>query len=226
VSDTWVNFGGAYRLTDADGDERGRVTRHGAGRSHWDALFPDGTSATTTSLSAAKALVEAWEPDDSLTELDLGDGRAEPEENFWDDRTTPLAYAGELSGEYDGELAVAGESGRDDDDAGDPSGWTVEQLVSHLIALGGVLDGDAAAPQAKGYGTTSPGTDQKEALKRLRGLARLRSSIEIAIIDQVDEARKNTGNSWYPNSATWELVGAALGVAKQSAATRYGGRKD
>ena len=222
MSAVWVKQGDVYRL-----GEGMSVTRHGSGRSHWDALFPDGTSTKVTSLSAAKALCEAWKPDSTLVTLtppiDGQGGLTVDQDDDW-------PWNDEDDVEETGETDTPSTSGQDTLPVAAAAALTSEstddELIAMLTALATILDGNTAPPKPHRYGTTSAGKEQQDALKAVRGLARLRRLVEEAVIVQVDESRRNTGSSYYPNAATWELVGAALGVTKQSARTRYGVSKD
>ena len=229
MSAAWIVDDGVYELW-TDDEKLGTVQRHGAGRSHWDALLPDGTSTTVTSLSAAKALCEAWKPDSTLVTLtpprseQLGPEDAVYDDDVWDDDNDDYDDVEET-----GETDTPSTSGQDTLPVAAAAALTSEstddELIAMLTALATILDGNTAPPKPHRYGTTSAGKEQQDALKAVRGLARLRRLVEQAVIVQVDESRRS-GSSYYPNAATWELVGAALGVTKQSARTRYGVSKD
>lgn len=105
-----------------------------------------------------------------------------------------------------------------DAETGDPD----DDLVAQIMRLAALLNGDEKAPPTNVYSYNSTGTRQNDALKALRGLSRLRVEVETLVQASVDVARTNDGNSWNSNAATWEQVGAALGVKKQSASARYG----
>lgn len=165
-----------------------RVGRHGAGRSHWDAALPDGSTSTLTSKKAA---LEACE--------DFAE-----------------QFPPQLLGQEDLTVELAQE-------AEDPD----VQLRATLVRLALDVDGGRPAPKKQGYYSGGgTGAEQTKALKVIRGLAGTRAALEREMQAQVDAARLNTGSSWYSNAATWDLVGEALGVSKQSASTRYGVKKD
>lgn len=91
------------------------------------------------------------------------------------------------------------------------------ELVDNVIAKA-----EPIKPQQSYYSYTSVGSDQQKALGALRDLKTLRDEVETAIRAQVEIARKDTHGGWSTNAATWDHVGSALGVTKQSAASRFG----
>lgn len=147
------------------------VQRHGEGRKYWGVTYPDGTyTHTALTQGEAKEQAEAWEPDPTLVQLELGQ-----------DALT-------------------------------------RELVARVIA-----DAEPMKPAGRGYYSyNSTGEKQQKALGALRDLKALRDAVETAIREQVEVARTNTGNSWTSNAARWDDVGEALGVTKQSAASRFG----
>ena len=186
---TWWEADDALGRVYSNGtDSLGRhyiVQRHGAGRSHWDAVLPDGSTETFTRKSDATAACEAWE------EL----------------------LPGEVSGES---------NPSDRDETASPD------LPAALAALANEFStyDPRGADRSSMYGYNSAGEKQLAALHAIRGLAIIRAEIETLIQSAVDAARVNSGNSWSSNAATWDQVGGALGVKKQSASARYGVKKD
>lgn len=146
------------------------ITRHPGGRKYWGVTYPDHTyTHSALTLSEAKQQAEAWEPDPTLVELEVGQ----------------------------------------------PS--LTEQLLASIIS-----EAEPLTPTTSYYGYNTSGEPQRKALGALRDLRALRELVETAIREQVAIARTNTGSNWSSNAATWEHVGQALGVTKQSVASRYG----
>ena len=102
------------------------------------------------------------------------------------------------------------------------SDWTDDELRAYVVDVALGIDGDEQAPRDNVYAYTSTGKEQQTALKAARGLTRLRKLIDAEIMSQVAGARYNTGTQWSSNAATWSQVGAAVGITKQSASSRFG----
>lgn len=105
---------------------------------------------------------------------------------------------------------------------------TLVQLELRQVSLtrelvDSIIEGaEPMKPDQSYYSYTSVGADQQKALGALRELRALRDDVETAIREQVEIARKDTHGGWSSNAATWDHVGKALGVTKQSAASRFG----
>lgn len=92
-------------------------------------------------------------------------------------------------------------------------------------AVSGVIDTSRGCfvPKKRGWNANGDaGNAAKEALAALRALVDLRAAVEEAIRDQVSTARTNTATGWCSNVATWDEIGEAMRVTKQSAQARFG----
>lgn len=178
-------------------DEQGEffVSRHGEGRKYWGLVYPDGTYTHNALTQAeAKKQAENWVPDATLVTLELG-GQ--------DDLTNPTSVSQDAL-----PVAIANDQ---------------EPLTVELVIAGYLADAEPFKAESRSY-YAQLGDEQKSALSNLHALAALRRAVEERIREEVYAARRNTGTSqWYTNNATWEQVGKALGVSKQSAQGRYGG---
>ena len=94
--------------------------------------------------------------------------------------------------------------------------------LTHEVVNRVIASAEPMKPEQSYYSYTSVGADQQKALGALRELRALRDEVEAAIREQVEIARKDTHGGWSTNAATWDHVGKALGVTKQSAASRFG----
>jgi len=65
---------------------------------------------------------------------------------------------------------------------------------------------------------------RKAALDNLTKLAELRAALELAIATNVAQAREANASYYDYGAPTWETIGKALGVTKQSAQAKYGGK--
>lgn len=191
-------------------DTRGHFTvrRHGEGRKYWGVTYPDGTyTHNALTASAAKAQAQSWRPDPSLVSLsDNLDGE------FIDggDSSHGAEYLN-VSSSRSGPVPAPSAVG------------TGYPPLTPAGAVSAIIDGAPAVKIATAaYSYNDTGASQQKALSAVVALAELRAEVEASIAQQIALARANTSHQWGSNSATWEQVGKALGVTKQSAQSRYG----
>jgi hypothetical protein len=151
-------------------------------------------------------------PDGTYTHSALTKAEAKQQAEAWQRDPSLTTLAGSQSANPDTELQGATESVSTD----------VSPAAAVVSAFVDALSSREFKRAQKGWDQRTAGDAQQRALGILRELAALRAAVDEAILDQVAKARKNTGSDWYPNSATWADVGAALGVTKQSAQARFG----
>lgn len=212
----WDRVGDSLRAL----DERGTFTvaRHGEGRKYWGVSYPDGTyTHSALTQTEAKQQAESWAPDKSLVALSgIDDARDRDQSEVPDDE-----YRVEFANEprqpaLTVHAGVAGQATLTHELA-ESSSMTPAGAVSAIIDAAPAIKIQPNNP----YSYNSHGKAQTRALQVLAALVELRAETEAAIRHQVQIARTNTGNSWNSNAATWEDVGKALGVTKQSAQARY-----
>jgi len=223
---TWTAGPGYLFATDDHG--RYVIERHGQGRKFWGVTFPDGTYRhNALTQAAAKLQAELWEPDPQLVQL------------------VELVEYGAQRHEYDDvQYVEAGEqSGGTDDNAGDDASSDADETPA--VAAGNPSDesddhaGDGGqdfvtiVDESQEVVTSSWGTDRersdrvkefrRHALAQLPAAVEARARIDADIARLVEEARTPNPHAYYDyGMPTWEQIGKALGVTKQSAQAKYG----
>ena len=199
----WFKTGDRY-----DGfDDEGRlhqVQRHGTGRKYWEAHYPDGTHVDNfTTAAAAKRSCEQWEVDPTLVPL-------------VDEETTPVVTP-----------PATGQDSLTDAGVDEETTPVVTSPAEELLPFRSVI----ADHLWDASGDPVTRSIRAEALKNVATLAQMRATVEQLLRDQIAIARTGKKDRWggfrYGDEPrTWSEIGAALGVSKQAAATRYGDKKD
>jgi hypothetical protein len=158
-----------------------------------------------------------WEvtyPDGTYTHNALTQAEAKQQAESWQPDPELVQLVDDVSDETDSAPAAA-------------SSASVVPDVTAAAIIHAIVD--AAAAQQRnwnrgGYSMNYIGRQQQDSLTAISELVALRAAIDDDIRRLVGLARTNTsGSHWNTNAATWVDVGAALGVTKQSAQSKYGG---
>ena len=229
----WVHVDGRA----VAGDHRGSfvVRRHGEGRKYWGVTYPDGTYTHNARTQAeAKLQAGAWEPDETLVQLVDGKS-AEPDDEF------PICNdcgRGLTSVVGDGVNAQLCDQCDADqlDQLVDP--WSDEPDDAPAAAAVASVEADDDAGMSGQDFLPDAGDDwqtarekqdnlrrhRRSALECIPSLVAARASLDAQIAEMVERARLTSGSYYDYDRPTWEQIGKALGVTKQSAQAKYGKR--